>query len=121
MHLFVAFVNHVDLAEKAIARFREFGLGEPWIVRARSPDAVLSAEVPVFGGLKGLALGADEDRLLAVAMAKVDAREAHRLVTRVQLEMSADDPPMGSIVALPLVVPEPIERSDPLTGPPPPR
>ena len=110
MHLFVAFLNHVDLAEKAIARFREFGLGEPWIVRARSPDAILSTEVPVFGGLKGLALGADEDRLVAMSLAPVDAAEAHRLVTRVQLEMSADDPPMGSIVAMPLLSAQPTGR-----------
>jgi hypothetical protein len=110
VHLFVAFLNHVDLAEKAISRFREFGLGEPWIVRARSPDAILSAEVPVFGGLKGLALGADEDRLVALSLAKVDADEAQRLVTRVQLEMSADEPPMGSIVALSLLAPAALDR-----------
>ena len=111
VHLFLAFLNHVDLAEKAISRFREFGLGEPWVIRARSPDAVLSAEVPVFGGLKGLTLGADEDRLVALSLANVDAQEAQRLVTRVQLEMSADEPPMGSIVALPLVTPESAERA----------
>ena len=110
VHLFLAFLNHVDLAEKAVSRFREFGLGEPWIVRARSPDAILSAEVPVFAGLKGLALGADEDRLVALSLAKVDAAEAQRLVTRVQLEMSADEPPMGSIVALSLLAPAAVDR-----------
>jgi hypothetical protein len=110
VYLFLAFLNHVDLAEKAISRFREFGLGEPWILRARSPDAVLSAEVPVFGGLKGLALGADEDRLLAFSMANVDAQEAQRLVTRIQLEMTADEPPMGSIVALSLIAPAEVGR-----------
>jgi hypothetical protein len=104
VYLFVALINASDLAEKAVARFREFGLGSPWIVRARSAGAVLSAEVPIFGGLKSLALGADEDRLIAVSVVPVaDASEAERMVTRVQLEMNADDPPMGQIHALPIL------------------
>lgn len=104
MHLFIAIVQRADLAEKVVARFRQFGLGDPVIVRARSAGAVLSAEVPVFGGLKALALGADEDRLLALSLLPVsDGAEAQRLVTRVQLEMDADDPPMGRLVALPVL------------------
>lgn len=104
MHLFVALLNHVDLGEKAVQRFREFGLGDPLVVRARSAAAVLSAEVPVFGGLKSLALGADEDRLIALSLLTVDAEEAQRLVTRVQLEMDADEPPMGRLFAIPVVI-----------------
>ncbi len=104
MHLFLALIDHVDLAEKAVGRFRQFGLGEPVILRARSAAAVLSAEVPIFGGLKSLALGADEDRLFALSFVPItDPEEARRLVTRVQLEMDADDPPMGRLVALPVL------------------
>ena len=104
MHVILALLNHVDLAEKAIARFRAFGLGSPWVLRARSAEAVLSAEVPVFGGLKSLALGADEDRLIALSLVPIaDRDEVERLVTRVQLEMNADDPPMGQIVAVPVL------------------
>lgn len=104
VHLFVALLNHVDAAEKAVQRFRQFGLGEPFVVRARSAAAVVSAEVPVFGGLKSLALGADEDRLVAISLLPLaDAQEAQRLVTRVQLEMDADEPPMGRIVAVPVL------------------
>jgi hypothetical protein len=104
VHLFLALLNHVDLAEKAVARFRQFGMGEPVVLRARSAAAVLSAEVPVFGGLKSLALGADEDRLVALVLLPIaEAEEARRLVARVQLEMDADDPPMGKLVAVPVV------------------
>lgn len=106
VHLFLALLNHVDLAEKAVHRFKEFGLGEPWLLRARSAAAVLSAEVPVFGGLKSLALGADEDRLVAVSFSRLsDRAEVERLLTRLQLEMNADEPPMGQIFALPLLGP----------------
>ena len=97
MHVFLAVIDKADAAERLIARFRQFGLGEPAVLRARSAAAVLSAEVPVFGGLKGLVLGADEDRLIGLSFVDVDAAEAQRLVTRVQLEMDADDPPMGRI------------------------
>lgn len=104
MYLFIALVQRADLAEKVVARFRQFGLGDPLVVRARSAGAVLSAEVPVFGGLKGLALGADEDRLLAISLVPTsEEAEAQRLVTRVQLEMDADDPPMGRLVAFPVL------------------
>lgn len=104
MHLFVALLNHVDAAEKAVQRFRQFGLGEPFVIRARSAAAVLSAEVPVFGGLKSLALGADEDRLVALSVLPIsDVTEAQRLVTRVQLEMDADEPQMGRIIAVPVL------------------
>lgn len=108
MHLFLALVHHADAAERIVARFRQFGLGDPLVIRARSATAVLSAEVPVFAGLKGLALGADEDRLLALSFLPLtDASEVQRLVTRVQLEMDADDPPMGRLVALPVIGAEP--------------
>ncbi|MBX5484798.1 MAG: hypothetical protein IRZ16_23490 [Myxococcaceae bacterium] len=104
MHVFLALIDKVEAAEKLIGRFRQFGLGEPVVVRARSAAAVLSAEVPVFGGLKGLVLGADEDRVLALSFVPVtEPAEAQRLVTRVQLEMDADDPPMGRIFALPVI------------------
>jgi hypothetical protein len=64
----------------------------------------LSAEVPVFAGLRSLALGADEDRVLLVSLLPaVSAEEMERLVQRVQLEMDADDPPMGRLVALPVI------------------
>ncbi len=66
--------------------------------------ATLSAEVPIFAGLRGLALGADEDRLILVSlMPTLPAEEVERLVQRVQLEMDADDPPMGRLVALPVI------------------
>jgi hypothetical protein len=74
------------------------------VVRARSAAATLSAEVPIFAGLRSLALGADEDRLVLVSLLpSQSAEEVERLVQRVQLEMDADDPPMGRLVALPVI------------------
>jgi hypothetical protein len=105
VYLFVALLHHIDAAEKAVERFRTFGLGEPLMVRARSAAAVLSAEVPIFGGLKSLALGADEDRLVALSFVATAQEEAERLLARVQLEMDADDPPMGRLFAVPVLAP----------------
>ncbi len=74
------------------------------MVRARSAAATLSAEVPVFAGLRSLALGADEDRLILVSLLPIfPPEEVERLVQRIQLEMDADDPPMGRLVALPVI------------------
>jgi hypothetical protein len=104
VYLFLAFLNHADQPERAIRRLRDFGLPEPWVVRARSVAATLSAEVPIFAGLRSLALGADEDRLLLVSLLPTSTpEEVERLVQRVQLEMDADDPPMGRLVALPVI------------------
>jgi hypothetical protein len=103
VHLFIAFLNRVDQPEKAIDRLRTFGIPDPWVLRARSTAAALSAEVPVFAGLRSLALGADEDRLVLVSMMPIAQDEAQRLVSRIQLEMDADDPPMGRLVALPIL------------------
>ena len=81
-------------------------------MRARSAQAALSTEVPIFAGLRGLALGADEDRLLLVSlMPDMPAVDVERLVQRVQLEMDADDPPMGRLVALP-VIGAPVHRRE---------
>jgi hypothetical protein len=100
----LAFLDHVDQPERAIRRLRDFGIPEPLVVRARSAAATLSAEVPVFAGLRGLALGADEDKLILVSVLQsLPAEEVERLVQRVQLEMDADDPPMGRLVALPVI------------------
>jgi hypothetical protein len=58
----------------------------------------------VFAGLRSLALGADEDRLVLLSLLpQSNAEEIERLVQRVQLEMDADEPPMGRLVALPVI------------------
>jgi hypothetical protein len=58
----------------------------------------------MFAGLRSLALGADEDRVILVSLLPaLPAEELERLVQRVQLEMDADNPPMGRLVALPLI------------------
>ncbi|QSQ26027.1 hypothetical protein JY651_14350 [Pyxidicoccus parkwayensis] len=104
MYLVITFLEQLEGTERAIRRLREFGIPEPLVVRARSAAAALSAEVPVFAGLRSLALGADEDRVLLVSLLPVAAaEEVERLVQRVQLEMDADDPPMGRLVALPVI------------------
>lgn len=104
MHLIVALLNRSDQPERALARFREFGLPEPILVRARSAAAALSVEVPVFAGLRGLAVGADEDRLILLCAAQLTSdQDVERVITRIQLEMDADDPPMGTVFALPVI------------------
>ena len=104
MYLLIALLDHVDQPERAIRRFRDFGVPEPLVVRARSAAATLSAEVPMFAGLRGLALGADEDKLILVSVLQsLPTEEVERLVQRIQLEMDADDPPMGRLVALPVI------------------
>ena len=112
MYLFLAFLDHADQPEQAIRRLRDFGIPEPLVLRARSAAATLSAEVPVFAGLRSLALGADEDRLILVSLLPaLPAEEVERLVQRIQLEMDADDPPMGRLVALP-VIGAPVHRRE---------
>ncbi len=104
MYLLIAFLDQVEQTERAVRRLREFGIPEPLVVRARSAAAALSAEVPIFAGLRSLALGADEDRLLLVSLLPASsAEEVERMVQRVQLEMDADEPPMGRLVAIPVI------------------
>jgi len=102
--LVITLLDQVDQLERAIGRLREFGIPEPRVLRARSAAAALSAEVPVFAGLRSLALGADEDRLLLLSLVpQSSAEELERLLQRVQLEMDADEPPMGRLIALPII------------------
>ncbi|ABF87749.1 MULTISPECIES: hypothetical protein [Myxococcus] len=104
MYLVITFLEQLEGTERAIRRLREFGIPEPLVVRARSAAAALSAEVPVFAGLRSLALGADDDRVILVSLLPgLPAEEMERLVQRVQLEMDADEPPMGRLVAMPVI------------------
>lgn len=104
MFLLITLLDQVEQLERAIRRLREFSIPEPLVLRARSAEAALSAEVPVFAGLRSLALGADEDRLVLVSLLpQSSSEEIERLVNRVQLEMDADEPPMGRLVALPVI------------------
>ncbi|QAT85494.1 hypothetical protein EJ065_3934 [Corallococcus coralloides] len=104
MYLVITFLEQVETTERAIRRLREFGIPEPMVIRARSAAAALSAEVPVFAGLRSLALGADEDRIVLVSvLPDLPQEELDRMLQRVQLEMDADDPPMGRLVALPVL------------------
>ncbi|MFZ5467864.1 MAG: hypothetical protein ACOZIN_00385 [Myxococcota bacterium] len=104
MYLVVVFLNRPDEPEKAIQRLRQFGVPEPLVLRARSTAAALSTEVPVFAGLRSLAPGGDEDRLILLCLKSFGSpEEAERLVSRVQLEMDADHPPSGRIFAVPVV------------------
>jgi hypothetical protein len=102
--LVITLLDQVDQLERAIGRLRDFGIPAPLVLRARSAAAALSAEVPVFAGLRSLALGADEDRLLLLSLLpQSSAEEIERLIHRVQLEMDADEPPMGRLIALPVI------------------
>ncbi|WIG97401.1 hypothetical protein [Myxococcus sp. SDU36] len=104
MYLVITFLEQLEGTERAIRRLREFGIPEPLVVRARSAAAALSAEVPVFAGLRSLALGADDDRVILLSLLPgLPAEEMERLIQRVQLEMDADDPPMGRLVAMPVI------------------
>ncbi len=104
MHLLVVFLNRPDEPERIIERLRQFGVPDPLFVRARSTAAALSTEVPVFAGLRSLAPGADEDRSILVSLKTfVSAEDAERLVARLQLEMDADQPPSGRVIAVPVV------------------
>lgn len=104
MFLLVLLLDRADRPDRAVARLREFGVSDPLIVRARSVEAALSTEVPVFAGLRSLALGADDDRLMLFSlMPSMAADEVQRLVNRIQLEMDADDPPMGRLIAVPVL------------------
>ncbi|GEL71717.1 MULTISPECIES: hypothetical protein [Myxococcus] len=104
MYLVITFLEQLEGTERAIRRLREFGIPEPLVVRARSAAAALSAEVPVFAGLRSLALGADDDRVILVSLLPgLPPEEMERLVQRVQLEMDADEPPMGRLVAMPVI------------------
>ena len=104
VYLFLALLESVDQPERAILRLREFGIPDPWAVRARSAASILSTEVPIFAGLRNLAVGAEDDRMLLISvLPDFPVEEVRRLVERVQLEMDADEPPMGRIVALPLL------------------
>jgi hypothetical protein len=104
VYLVITFLEQVEATERAIRRLREFGIPEPLVIRARSAAAALSAEVPVFAGLRSLALGADEDRVVLVSvLPALPQEEMDRILQRVQLEMDADDPPMGRLVALPVM------------------
>lgn len=103
MFLLITVLDQVEQLERAIRRLRDFGIPEPMVLRARSAAAALSAEVPVFAGLRSLALGADEDRLILLSLLPQSAEEIERLVNRVQLEMDADEPPMGRLVAVPVI------------------
>jgi hypothetical protein len=102
--LVITLLDQVEQLERAIGRLRDFGIPEPLVLRARSAAAALSAEVPVFAGLRSLALGADEDRLMLLSLLpQSSAEETERLIQRVQLEMDADEPPMGRLIALPII------------------
>ena len=104
MFLLITLLDQVDQLERAIRRLRDFGIPEPLVLRARSAAAALSAEVPVFAGLRSLALGADEDRLVLLSVLPPSSNEeVERLVQRVQLERDADEPPMGRLLALPII------------------
>lgn len=107
MYLILLLLNRSDEPEKGIRRLREFGVSDPIILRARSAAAALSAEVPVFAGLRSLAIGADEDRLVLVSLHPFPSpEEAQRVVARIQLELDADHPPSGRVVALPVLAAE---------------
>lgn len=106
MYIVLTLLERNDAPEITISRLKAVGIPEPLVVRARSVGATLATEVPVFAGLRTLAAGADEDRLLMVSLwPNSDAAEVKRLISRVQLEMSADLPPSGRIVALPALAP----------------
>jgi hypothetical protein len=59
---------------------RAAGLVDTWILRARSLSALI-ADAPLFGGLRAIATGADEDRWVVVAPLPVTSLEEAKAAT----------------------------------------
>ena len=95
MQLLLVLAEATLTPEKLVERLRGVGLENVWVARARSAEAIGAAEVPVFAGLKALVAGADEDRLVALALMPGDEASCRSTLTKLQLELSADDPPSG--------------------------
>lgn len=105
MHLLLIFPTPSLSPERLVERLRALGAPDPLFVRARSTAAMLSPEVPIFAGLRSLAVGADEDRLVALSLLNAGEEECRRISERLQLELKADNPPSGTAVALPVLAP----------------
>lgn len=104
MFLLALLLERVDEPERAIALLRQAGVSEPILLRGRSASAALSTEVPVFAGLRSLAAGADDDRLIAFGLAPLaSTEEAQKALARLKLELDADHPPSGRAFGLPLI------------------
>jgi len=106
VHLLIALLEAADTSDRTLAHLSAAGVREPWILRARSAAAVLSADVPVFSGLRSLAFGTDEDRLVVLALIDLPTQEeVSALLLRVQAELDKERPSAGRAFALPLVSP----------------
>ena len=66
MYLAVGLFERAGAPDALADCLRAGGIADPWILRARSL-AALTADAPLFGGLRAIASGADEDRWVVVA------------------------------------------------------
>lgn len=104
MHLFIVFLAEADRAPMLAERLEGTG-ARPTFVRGRSAAAVLEADVPIFAGLRSLAQGADEDRLLAIWLSPVGPEEIAGELEKVRAALEEGDSPLGSVVALGALAP----------------
>jgi hypothetical protein len=82
--LAVGLLDRAGAPEVVAEHLRASGVPDPWVLRARSLGA-LTADVPIFGGLRSLASGADEDRLIVIAVLATDSGEdARAQLTKVE-------------------------------------
>jgi hypothetical protein len=65
-------LDRAGAPEVVAEHLRTSGVPDPWVLRARSLGA-LTADVPIFGGLRSLASGADDDRLIVIAVLDTDS------------------------------------------------
>ena len=84
MFLAIGLFERVGAPDVLVERLRAAGVPNPWVLHARSLDA-LTAEVPIFGGLRSLATGADADRLIVLSLVPApDPEELQRVLGRAE-------------------------------------
>ena len=80
MYLAVGLFERAGAPDALAECLRAGGLADPWILRARSLGALI-ADAPLFGGLRAIASGADEDRWVVVAPLPATSLEEAKAAT----------------------------------------
>ena len=102
MQLLLAVINHEELVDDILAGFIELGITGATIVESKGMGRVLSREVPIFAGLRGLAARSRPRNTTLFSVIADDVKVDAAIALIQEICGSLDEPGAGIVFTVPV-------------------
>ncbi|MDQ3556765.1 MAG: hypothetical protein M3409_08305 [Gemmatimonadota bacterium] len=102
MKLLIAVINHEEKLDEILSGFVELGITGATLLNSEGMGRVLSAEVPIFAGIEGLAAGSRPRNQTLFSVIEEEEKIDRAIALLRDVCGNLDDPATGIVFTLPV-------------------